>query len=161
MRRSFIGAIWQRCQVHFMRNILGHVGRRMREEMAEDRKPIFRAETMKPGRELAQGFIEKWEAKAPKAAAGLEEGLAVMALPAKYRRRLKSTNMQECLIQEIRRRARVIRLFPNEDSALRRFAAMLAETHETWLPRKYRDMDEFYEWLDGRRQRQGEVVAMT
>lgn len=164
VRRSFVGAIWQRCQVHFMRNILGHVGRKLRDELAEDLKPIFRAETARQARELARSFIEKWDAKAHRATACLEEGLddalVVMALPARYRRRLKSTNMQERLIQEIRRRERVIRIFPNETSALRLFAAMLAETHEAWLTRKYLDMEEFYEWLDERRQRQGEVVAM-
>jgi len=106
VRRSFIGAIWQRCQVHFMHNILGHVGHRLRDELAEDLKPIFRTETVKQARELAQEFIEKWEARAPRAVACLEEGLedvlAVMALPAKYRRRLRTTNMQVQLIQEIR-----------------------------------------------------------
>jgi len=148
VRRAFIGAIWQRCQVHFMRNILGHVGRRLREELAEDIKPIFRTETTGQARELAQDFIEKWEGKAPKAVAcledGLEDALAVMVLPVKYRRRLRTTNMQERLIQELRRRERVIRIFPNENSAMRLFAAMLAETHDTWLGRKYLDMDEFY-----------------
>jgi len=141
VRRSFIGAIWQRCQVHFMRNILGYVSRKRRDELAEDLKPIFRTETTRQARELAQAFIEKWEAKAPKAITCLEEGLedalAVMALPSKYRRRLRTTNMQERMIQEIRRRERVIRIFPNENSALRLFAAMLAETHEAWLTRKY------------------------
>lgn len=164
LRRSFVGAIWQRCQVHFMRNILGYVGRRLRDEMAEDLKPIFRAETAKQARELAQAFIEKWEAKAPKATASLEEGLedalAVMALPAKYRRRLRTTNMQERLIQELRRRERVIRIFPNEASALRLFAAMLAETHETWLTRKYLDMEEFHEWNKARQQTRAGVIAM-
>ena len=164
VRGAFVGAIWQRCQVHFMRNILGYVGRRMREELAEDLKPIFRAETAGQARELAQAFIEKWQSRAPRAVAclenGLEDALAVMALPAKYRRRLRTTNMQERLIQELRRRERVIRIFPNEDSALRLFASMLAETHETWLGRKYLDMDEFHEWLEARQQRQGEVVAM-
>jgi len=165
VRSAFVGAIWQRCQVHFMRNILGYVGRRLREELAEDLKPIFRTETAGQARELACAFIEKWQARASKAVAcledGLEDALAVMALPAKYRRRLRTTNMQERLIQELRRRERVIRIFPNEDSALRLFASMLAETHETWLGRKYLDMDEFHEWLEARQQRsQAEVVAM-
>lgn len=164
VRRAFVGAIWQRCQVHFMRNILGHVGRRLREEIAEDLTPIFRAETMKEARKLAEAFIEKWHAKAPKATdcleEGLEDALAVMALPAKYRRRLKSTNMQERLIQEIRRRERVIRIFPNEAAALRLFAALLAESHESWISRKYLDMDEFHEWLEARQARKGEVVTM-
>ncbi len=85
---------------------------------------------------------------------------SMMAQPAIYRRRLKSTNMQEWLIQELRRRERVIRIFPNEASALRPFAAMLAETHETWLGRKYLDVDKFYEWLEEKQQRQDGGVAV-
>ena len=63
------------------------------------------------------------------------DSLAVMALPVKYRKRLKSTNMQERLIQEIRRRERVVRIFPNEASALRLMGALLAEIHEEWQGR--------------------------
>ncbi len=62
---------------------------------------------------------------------GGKEGLAVLALPEKYHRRLmKSANMQEWLIQEIQRRKRVIRIFPNEASAHRLIGALLAEIHE-------------------------------
>ena len=92
------------------------------------------------------------ESKAPKAIQclenGLEDALAVMALPAKYRRRMKSTNMQERLIQEVRRRERVIRIFPNEASALRLIGAVLAEIHEEWQGRRYFDMTEFNEWQE-------------
>ena len=70
-----------------------------------------------------------------------------MALPGKYRKRLKSTNMQERQIQEIRRRERVVRIFPNEASALRLMGALLAEIHEEWQGRRYLDMDDFHEWV--------------
>ena len=70
-----------------------------------------------------------------------------MALPNKYRKRLKSTNMQERLIQEIRRRERVVRIFPNEASALRLMGALLAEIHEEWQGRRYLDMADFHEWV--------------
>lgn len=73
--------------------------------------------------------------------------MAVMALPSKYRKRLKSTNMQERLIQEIRRRERVVRIFPNESSALRLVGALLAEIHEEWQARRYLDMTDFHEWV--------------
>lgn len=73
--------------------------------------------------------------------------MAVLALPSKYRKRLKSTNMQERLIQEVRRRERVIRIFPNESSALRLMGALLAEIHEEWQARRYLDMTDFYEWV--------------
>ena len=70
-----------------------------------------------------------------------------MVLPEKYRRRLATTNMQERLNEEIRRRERVIRIFPNEASAKRLIGAMLAEQHETWSTgRKYFDMQEYFEW---------------
>ena len=72
--------------------------------------------------------------------------MAVMALPEKYRKRLRTTNMQERLNEEIRRRERVIRILPNDESALRLIGAMLAEQNETWLERKYLDMQEYHEW---------------
>ncbi len=135
-RRSFQGAIWQRCQVHFMRNVLSYTPARYKAVVGEGLKRIFRAETAAEARERCAEFAEALEKAAPKAVvcleAGIEDALAVMALPAKYRRRMKSTNMQERLIQEVRRRERVIRIFPNEDSALRLVGALLAEINEEW-----------------------------
>ena len=73
--------------------------------------------------------------------------MAVMTLPDKYRKRLRTTNMQERLNGEIKRRTNVIRIFPNDESALRLIGALLAETNEQWVTRRYLDMDEFNEWL--------------
>lgn len=150
-RRSFQGANWQRCQVHFMRNVLSYTPSRHKAVVGEGLKRIFRAETAAEARERCAEFAEAMAGKAPKAVAcledGLEDALAVMALPVKYRRRMKSTNMQERLIQEVRRRERVIRIFPNEDSALRLVGALLAEINEEWQERRYLDMGEFHEWL--------------
>ena len=73
--------------------------------------------------------------------------MAVMTLPDKYRKRLRTTNMQERLNGEVKRRTNVIRIFPNDDSALRLIGALLAETNEQWVTRRYLDMDEFNEWL--------------
>ena len=106
------------------------------------------------------------ERKTPKAIdcleRGLEDSLAVMALPSKYRKRLKSTNMQERLIQEVRRRERVIRIFPNESSALRLMGALLAEIHEEWQGRRYLDMTEFHEWAaEQSLPPEGAVVAIS
>jgi len=74
-----------------------------------------------------------------------EDATAVMCLPEKYRKRLRSTNMQERLNEEIRRRERVVRVFPNEASAVRLVGALLAEKAETWQERIYLDMQEFRE----------------
>ena len=104
-------------------------------------------------RRLAE-FAERFAKTAAKAVAcleaGFEDAMAVMALPEKYRRRLKTTNMQERLNEEIRRRERVIRIFPNDESALRLIGALLAEQNEVWQERKYRDMDEFVQWAASR-----------
>jgi len=73
--------------------------------------------------------------------------MAVMALPEKYRRRLRTTNMMERLNEEIRRRERVIRVFPNDASALRMVGALLAEISEAWQEKLYFDMTEYHEWV--------------
>ncbi|RME45128.1 MAG: IS256 family transposase [Chloroflexi bacterium] len=152
IRRCFQGAIWQRCQVHFLRNVLTHTPARHKAAMTEGLKRIFRAETAQEARQKTHALMDEKEDKAPKAVTCLEEGLedalAVMALPEKYRRRLKSTNMQERLIQEVRRRERVIRIFPNEASAERLIGALLAEIHEDWQDRRYLDMSVFDEWWE-------------
>jgi transposase-like protein len=90
---------------------------------------------------------------------GLEDALAVMSLPEKYRKRLATTNMQERLNEEIRRREKVIRIFPNEESAMRLIGAMLAEQHESWSTgRRYFDMAEFHEWRESRQKNQLQKV---
>lgn len=150
-RRCFQGAIWQRCQVHLMRNVLSYTGSRYKKEMAEGLKRLFRAESVSEARQRFEALANEMEDKAKKAIEclehGLDDALAVMALPSKYRRRLKSTNMQERLNQEVRRRERVIRIFPNEASALRLIGAVLAEINDQWQERCYLDMTEFNEWL--------------
>ena len=69
-----------------------------------------------------------------------------MSLPEKYRKKLRTTNMPERNNEEVRRRERVIRIFPNDESALRLIGALLAERNEVWQERKYLDMAEFREW---------------
>lgn len=136
-----------------------------RSEVAAYTKLVLQAPDMKEARRRLDEFIERFQKIAPKAVACLEEGfedaMAVMVLPEKYRKRLRTTNMQERLNEEIRRRERVIRIFPNDESALRMFGALLAEQNEVWQSRRYLDMDEFNEWLMERGETSGpNVVAM-
>lgn len=167
VRRCFQGAVWQRCQVHFTRNVLAHTPSRHKAAMTEGLKRVFRAETASEAREKAHALMDEMEGKAPKAVVCLEEGLedtlAVLALSEKYRRRLKSTNMQERLVQEVRRRERVIRIFPNEESAHRLIGALLAEIHEEWQGRRYLDMSDFHEWWEAQQpsdQKEDKVVGI-
>lgn len=149
--RHFQGAMWQRCQVHLIRNVLGAASNRYRGILAAGMKRIFTAENQAEARARFRQLVDELDGKAEKAIEtlenGLDDALAVMVLPEKYRRRLATTNMQERLNEEIRRRERVIRIFPNEASAKRLIGAMLAETHETWSSgKKYFDMQEYSEW---------------
>jgi transposase-like protein len=150
--KHFQGATWQRCQVHMMRNLLGHSPTKVKGEVAAAAKLVFQAADMVEARRRLAEFVEHFGKSAPKAVAcleaGFEDAMAVMSLPEKYRKRLRTTNMQERLNEEVRRRERVIRIFPNDDSALRLIGALLAEQNEVWQERKYLDMDEFKEWAD-------------
>ena len=150
--KHFQGATWQRCQVHLMRNLLGHSPTRLRGEVAAAAKRVFQAADMTEARRRLTEFVEQFDKSAPKVVAcmeaGFEDAMAIMALPEKYRKKLRTTNMQERLNEEVRRRERVIRIFPNDESALRLIGALLAEQNEVWQERKYLDMDEFKEWAD-------------
>lgn len=164
-RKHFQGATWQRCQVHLMRNILGSCSVRHRKDVAEKAKLVFQAPDMKEARRRLNEFVEAFEKKAPKAVACLEEAfedaMAVMALPEKYRKRLRTTNMQERLNEEVRRRERVIRIFPNDESAWRLIGALLAEQNEQWQSRRYLNMDEFNDWLAENEAEKSNVVGMN
>ncbi|HEM1535633.1 TPA: IS256 family transposase [Legionella pneumophila] len=164
-RKHFQGATWQRCQVHLMRNILGFASVRHRKDIAEKAKLVFQAPDMEEARRRRDEFIDVFEKKAPKAVACLEEAfddaMAVMALPEKYRKRLRTTNMQERLNEEVRRRERVIRIFPNDESAWRLIGALLAEFNEQWQSRRYLDMDEFNDWLAESEAKKSNVVGMN
>ena len=116
VQRCFQGVQYQRCQVHYMRNVLGHTSRRHQKTMIRGLKKILGAYDRIDAKKAFEDLVEELSGKADNALKVLEEGLedalAVMGLPEKYRRRMKSTNMQERLIQEIR-------IFPNEASAQR------------------------------------------
>jgi transposase-like protein len=116
---------------------------------------ILEASSQKEARTRLDDIREQLEEKASSALKTLEDGFyeatAVLALPEKYRKRLRTTNMLERFIQEIRRREKVIRIFPNMDSAERLVGALCAETHEEWSTgRRYLTMDEYFEWRTDR-----------
>lgn len=151
LEAGFPGAIWQRCQAHFIRNVLDATPKSLRAVMQEQLRQVLYAASM----EQAHAVVERAQAllvgRADKALEKLELGFeaatTVLALPEKYRRRLRTTNMVERLIEEMRRRERVIRIFPNEESVYRLVGALLCEWHERWSSgRRYLTMDEYHEW---------------
>jgi putative transposase len=144
--RYFQGVIWQRCQVHFIRNILGMASKTDRGRIVALLKEITEAQTMESARNRLNETVEALSATHPKIADHLdthgEEMLAVYALPAHHRKRMRTTNMLERLNEEIKRRTRVIRIFPNEQSCIRLVSALAIETNEEWMARKYLDMEQ-------------------
>jgi putative transposase len=151
VQRSFQGVLWQRCQVHLQRNVLGRTPRHLRAQMATGLRRIFQAADRLAARTAFAALAAALAGKADRALTILEEGLddalAVLSLPEKYRVRLRTTNGMERLNEEIRRRERVIRIFPNEASAFRLIGALLAEHHEVWSTgKRYFDMAEYIEW---------------
>jgi transposase-like protein len=133
----FTGIPWQRCQFHLQQNAGQYVPKKdMRREVAEDIRTIFNA----PDRETAEIYlkkaIEKYSVIAPKLADWMEvnvpEGFTVFAFPKEYQRRLRTSNYMERLSQEIKRRTRIVRVFPNEPACLRLVSAILMEIGEEW-----------------------------
>ncbi len=149
VRKHFQGSSWQRCQTHFSKNMMDHTPKALQAEMKEDLRGLYEAVDYDSARKIRDQIIEKYEIKATKATAILDGAFdditAVLALPLRYRKRLRTTNGVERLNQEIRRRERVIRIFPNEASVIRLMGALLMEQDEKWQTgRKYFEMDLYY-----------------
>jgi putative transposase len=130
-------AAWQRCYVHFLRNALDYVPRKVDDDCLQELRWIYdRRELAEVRRDLAQ-WLAKWQGKYAKLCAwvedNIEETLTYYRLPLAHHKHMKSTNMLERLNQEIKRRTLVVRIFPNADSCLRLVRALAVETHENWL----------------------------
>jgi transposase-like protein len=150
--RHFQGASWQRCQVHFARNLVGRVGAKHRARLGSDLRGIFAAASVAQARAAARACATEWRASHPSVAAALEEELeaclACYHLPVSHRLRLRSTNGLERLNQELKRRTRVVRIFPNRASLLRLVTALTMEQSEEWVSgRRYLDMELLQEVL--------------
>jgi putative transposase len=161
--RHFQGAPWQRCQVHYARNLLGMVGPAKRKELAADLRAIFAAPAREQALGIASAVAEKWRSGKGNAKVAdhleehVEECLSCLAFPESHRRRIRTTNGLERFNQELKRRTRVVRIFPNEESCLRLVAALAVEQSEEWLTgRRYLDMGELEEC---RRRREEEREA--
>jgi putative transposase len=151
VRLQFQGASWQRCQTHLSANISDACPRALQEEVHHRVRAIFEAPDSETARVLLAKFSADYQHRAPVAVATLERGFddatAILALPAPYRQRLRTTNAVERLNEEVRRRERVIRIFPNRESVLRLLGALLMEQDEAWTTGKhYFDMTAYGQW---------------
>lgn len=140
--KHFQGVIWQRCQVHFMRNFIGKLSQAEKGEGIGLLKEVFAATTKEEAKNrlVKVGEFLKRRKKDNVWAwleESIEETLAVLDLPIEHRKKMKSTNMLERFNQELKRRSRVVRIFPNEQSCLRLLTALCQETSESWGNRNY------------------------
>ena len=137
-RRAVLGSVpWQRCQFHLQQNAGAYVPRQaMRSEVAADIRSIFNASDRKTAEELLRAAIRKYVTSAPRLSAWLEEnlseGFTVFDFPLEHRRSIRTTNSLERINKEIRRRTRVVGIFPNPASCLRLVSALLMEISEEW-----------------------------
>ena len=137
-RKAVFGGLpWQRCQFHLQQNAQAYVPRKdMQKEVAEDIRTIFNA----PDRPMAENYlaraVKKYAETASRLADWMErnipEGLTIFSFPAAHRRLIRTTNSLERLNREIRRRTRVVSIFPNEMAGLRLVSAILMEVSDEW-----------------------------
>lgn len=136
LRRHFQGVAWQRCRVHFKREIGRKVSYKVLKELMLDLVVVFipeeRVECLRRGEEMAL----KWESRYPAVAKmlrnGFEDCLSVLDFPEHHRRRLRSTNMAENIMRRLKKRSRVVGVFPSRGSCDRLLGAQLIELHEKW-----------------------------
>lgn len=145
IRRYFQGCQWQRCQVHFLRNLLIMVPRKERRALARALKDLLAAPDQTQARARLETLITLYEKRYPKIAdkleAEAEQTLTCFNFPESHRRRIRTTNALERLHEELRRRTRVVRIFPDPESCLRLTTALVMEQSEQWLSgRRYLNM---------------------
>jgi putative transposase len=163
--RHFQGASWQRCQVHYARNLLGMVGAKSRKEMAADLRAVFAARSSEQALGMASEVASRWREKDHARAAEhieehIEECFSCLAFPEGHQRRIRTTNGQERLNQEIKRRTRVVRIFPNREACLRLVSALAVEQSEEWVTgRRYLDMRELEEQRYEQREAEGAMLV--
>jgi len=145
IERYYPGTQWQRCQVHFKKNILDKVRNKDKAWIKQRLDDIFQAPDKRTGFIRLRQLIEDLSDKYPQVANLLEndgeDALTCLNFPLEHRRRIRTTNSLERFNQEIKRRTTVIRIFPNRDSAVRLIGALCMEQSEEWITgRQYLDM---------------------
>lgn len=131
------GAVWQRCYVHFLRNALDYLPRKGDNDCLQELRWIYERRNLIEAQGDLRAWLKKWEIKYPKLCAwaeeNIEETLSFYHLPLQHHKHMKSTNLLERMNEEIKRRTRVVRIFPNAESCLRLIRALAVETHEGWI----------------------------
>ncbi len=139
-----LSATWQRCRVHFMRNVLAHAGKSGRRVVSAFIATAFAQETSQAASTQWRAVADQIRPKVPKLAAIMDDAepdvLAYMTFPREHRAKLHSTNPIERLNGEIKRRTEVVGIFPNDDAIVRLVGALLLEQNDEWAVQRARYM---------------------
>lgn len=137
LARHFQGASWQRCQVHFKRELWRKVGSKYFKAICSEIATVFaghdKAECLRRGQEMADRWRDRYPAVARLLETGLEDCLTAMSYPRELQKRVRSTNLSESIMRMLKRRTAVVGVFPNRESCDRLIGALLVELHERWL----------------------------
>lgn len=136
-RAVFPSVPWQRCQFHLQQNAQSYVLKKsMKKEVASDIRSILQAPDDEEAKRLLQKIIKKYQDSAPELAAWMEknvpESLTVMQFPEHHRKKIRTSNIAERVNREIKRRTRLVSIFPNVESCLRLVSAVACEIDEEW-----------------------------
>lgn len=130
-------AVWQRCYVHFLRNALDYLPRKGDDDCLTELRWLYDRRDLEEARRDLAAWLQKWSQRYPKLCLWVEENiestLSFYRLPREHHKHLKSTNMLERLMEELKRRTLVVRIFPNAQSCLRLIRALAVEIHENWI----------------------------
>ena len=143
-------AAWQRCYVHFLRNARDRQPRKADDDCLQELRWLYDRRELEEARRDLAAWLGRWQGKYPVLCdwveESIEETLTYYKLPLAHHKHMKSTNMLERLNEELKRRTRVVRIFPDADSCLRLVRALAAETHENWIEAtRYLNMDLLWE----------------
>jgi putative transposase len=137
VRETLPQSVWQRCYVHFLRNAIDHLPRKRDDDCLRELRWIYDRRDLKEAHQDLAAWLAKWQEKYPKLCDWVEENIeetfTFYSFPVQHHKHLKSTNMLERLMEEIKRRTNVVRIFPNTDSCLRLIRALAVEMHENWI----------------------------
>ena len=139
-----LNATWQRCRVHFLRNVLAHAGKQGRRVVSAFIGTAFAQDHAEAARTQWRQVADQLRQRVPKLAAMMDETesdvLAYMSFPAAHRAKLHTTNPIERLNGEIKRRTDVVGIFPNEEAIRRLVGAILLEQNDEWAVQRARYM---------------------
>ena len=157
----FQGASWQRCAVHLMRDCMREAGsRQLKKRVGRIMSPAFRAKDAATARAMHHAACDMLRDCCPKAADVAEEAepdaLAYLAFPPSHWKRLRTNNVQERANREIKRRSRVVQVFPSEKSLERLVGAVMCEQDEQWPASRYFAYDKMQELYDEKRKKRPE-----